>query len=334
MVGPLPTDYPVQMSSITPEVVACPPELRAEALALALCELAPSQRREIAGDLAHDRQRDAEAARALFAALRGEHLCGAAWGQFQPGNTAVFWPPRFDAVDDASAVGGKLTAEVVAALDAAGVAMTQALLPAQDAPESSLLAAAGFRYLTDLVYLTCERDRFPSEAPKTRLLEFVAYDESQRGRLANLLDRTYEGTLDCAALGSERQIDEVIAGYQETGEYRPSNWFFVRSSTVAGRVYADVGVLLLANHRDAPHMELIYMGLIPYARGRGWGRQIVQHAQWTAKIAGAQRLVTAVDAMNVPGLGVYRSTHFEIWDRRSVFVRFLTKPQAIVGESA
>ena len=35
-----------------PEIVRCPPELRAEALALVLCDLAPSQRREIARRLA------------------------------------------------------------------------------------------------------------------------------------------------------------------------------------------------------------------------------------------------------------------------------------------
>ena len=34
-----------------PEIVRCPPELLAEALALVLCDLAPSQRREVGGVL-------------------------------------------------------------------------------------------------------------------------------------------------------------------------------------------------------------------------------------------------------------------------------------------
>ena len=37
------------------EIVRCPPERRAEALALVLCEIAPSLRREIAGGLLDDR---------------------------------------------------------------------------------------------------------------------------------------------------------------------------------------------------------------------------------------------------------------------------------------
>src|SRR5262245_8044485 len=121
------------MSPATPTVVTCPPELRAEALALALGELAPSQRREIGSQALREwRSNDASAA-ALFVAVRGEQLCGAAWGQFQPGNTAVFWPPRLDAVEDGAPVAAELSKSVVDALDAHQIAMTQVLLPAPDA---------------------------------------------------------------------------------------------------------------------------------------------------------------------------------------------------------
>lgn len=316
------------MSTTAPVVVPCPPELRAEALALALSELAPSQRREIGGELLRAWRAGAPTADGLFVALRGEQLCGAAWGQLQPGNTAVFWPPRMDAVDQMSPLAGQLASAVVDSLDAAGVAMTQVLLPAPDAPEAPLLKTAGFHYLTDLVYLTCERERFPTQAPNSADLRFFEYDQSQRNRLVELVERTYEGTLDCVGLGVERQIEDVIDGYLATGTYRPSNWFFVRQANAANGDEADVGVLLLADHPASQHTELIYMGLVPQVRGRGWGRQIAEYAQWVARSGGAQRLVSAVDASNLPGLGVYRATHFEAWDRRSVFLRFRAQPQA------
>jgi hypothetical protein len=50
--------------------------------------------------------------------------------------------------------------------------------------------------------------------------------------------------------------------------------------------------------------------------------------------AGAERLVSAVDAANLPGLGVYRATHFEAWDRRSIFLRFRAKPKSDDAKSA
>ena len=38
--------------------------------------------------------RPSVAAEALYIATRAGGLCGAAWGQRQSGNIAVFWPPQ------------------------------------------------------------------------------------------------------------------------------------------------------------------------------------------------------------------------------------------------
>ena len=45
-------------------------------------------------------------------------------------------------------------------------------------------------------------------------------------------------------------------------------------------------------------MELIYLGVVPEARGRGLGIQLVRAAQRLAGADGCERLVTAVDAAN------------------------------------
>jgi mycothiol synthase len=86
-------------------------------------------------------------------------------------------------------------------------------------------------------------------------------------------------------------------------------------------------VLLLADHPSARHWELVYMGIVPQARGRGWGRQITQHAQFLARRHNIERIVLAVDAANSPALAMYRSAAFEPWDRRTVYVRFLQAKQ-------
>jgi ribosomal protein S18 acetylase RimI-like enzyme len=84
----------------------------------------------------------------------------------------------------------------------------------------------------------------------------------------------------------------------------------------------DVGVLMLADHPDARHWELMYMGLVPEVRGKRWGEQITRHAQWLAGQVGVERIVLAVDSTNLPALRMYRRTGFETWDKRAVFVRF------------
>src|SRR5262249_55163100 len=133
--------------------------------------------------------------------------------------------------------------------------------------------------------------------------------------LIRLVGRTYEKTLDCRELDGVRDVEQVINDYQGTGVYRPENWLFVRYGG------EDVGVLLLADHPKGRHWELMYMALVPEARGRGWGRQITRYAQWLARGASVERIVAAVDAANMPAVAMYRDTGFVLWDQRAVYVR-------------
>jgi ribosomal protein S18 acetylase RimI-like enzyme len=305
------------MPENSPEIIHCPFERFSEALALVLTDLAPSQRREIAGPLLN--VEDAMlAGESLYVALRGERLCGAAWGQRQSGNIAVFWPPQLVAGENPRTA-EQLASAVVRRLDETAVEMTQVLTQSRDAEVARVLTHVGFHHLADLLYLTCEAERFPPERPASCELTFLTYEASLRDRLAQLIERTYVGTLDCTALNGARHIDHVITGYQATGVFRPQNWLIVRVSNV------DVGVLLLADHPQLGHWELLYMGLVPEARGYGWGRQISQHAQWLARRAAVERIVLAVDAANEPALRMYRGTGFEMWDRRTVYARFAAK---------
>ncbi len=293
----------------------CPAELRAEALALVLCDLAPSLRREVAGDLLSVEDSTELANEPLFIARRGERLVGAAWGQRQSGNIAVFWPPQLTPGSNEHAA-YRLAEAVIDALDGTSIEMTQVFLSAPDAETVNVLRHVGFRHLADLLYMSCESQKFPLVAPELGDLDYEPYVLTQRSRLMRVIAQTYEGTLDCTALNGVRDIDHVINGYQATGIFRPENWHFVRSAN------QDVGVLLLADHPKGRHWELMYMGLVPEVRGRGWGRQIARYAQWLARGAKIERIVVAVDAANEPAVAMYRITGFELWDRRAVYVRF------------
>lgn len=303
------------MSGAPLEIVLCPLARCGEAVALVLCEIAPSQRREIAGALM-DEGGCVTLNEALIVALRGQRLVGATWGQRQPGNTAVLWPPRLVADEDLQTA-GLLAEAAVRHLDAAGVGMTQALLPSQDSELVSVLTAAGFAHLADLIYLSCEAELFPTREPQCDPLKFDSFSPGELDRLIAVVERTYEGTLDCAGLDNMRRMEEVIDGYMNTGQFYAENWLIAVND---GR---DVGVLLMADHPRAGHWELMYMGLVPEARGNGWGCEIARQAQWLARRAGAERIVLAVDAVNRPALAMYERVGFAAWDRRSVFVRML-----------
>jgi mycothiol synthase len=296
------------MSGPLVDVIACPPALSVEALALVLADLTPEQRREYAPVT------PGEAVEGLVVALEGQQLRGAAWGQRQPGSTAILWPPRLTLGTDRE-IAVRLARAAATALDAAGVRMTQVLLHDQSEPVLPPLQAAGFEFLASLLYLEWEC-RTGAASPAASELEFETYRGSQQDRLLALVEATYEATRDCVALGGARPMHEVLDGYRATGTFSPENWLFVRA---AGK---DVGVLLLAEHLAARYLELMYMGLVPGARGRKWGCDVVRHAQRLADRGGAARIVLAVDAENTPAIKMYNETGFRAWDRRSVFVRF------------
>jgi ribosomal protein S18 acetylase RimI-like enzyme len=295
------------------EIVRCPTELRAEAVALVLCELAPSLRRDVVGGLLDTENIEKSDADALFVARRDLEIRGAAWGQRQSGNIVVFWPPQLAAGEDVTTA-HRLAEAVTAAIDETDAEMMQVFLPAPAAETVKVLQRVGFRHLADLRYMTAESARFPLAAPDGEL-EYGPYHGSQRDRLMDLVGRTYVGTLDCRDLDGVRDLDHVIKGYEATGTYRPENWLFVRNEG------EDVGVLLLADHPKGRHWELMYIALVPEARGRGWGRQITRYAQWLARGAGVERIVVAVDAANLPAVAMYRHSGFELWDQRAVYVR-------------
>jgi ribosomal protein S18 acetylase RimI-like enzyme len=300
------------MEIAPPVIVRCPPDRREEALSLVLCEIAPSQRREIARDLS-TAQADKSSAHRLYVAVRHDQVCGAVWVQPQPGRTAVLWPPQLvhaEGVSTANALAQAAEKE----LDRLDASLAQVLLPPGENSSIAVLSAIGFQHLADLLYLSCEANRFGT-VPARSDLSFVAYHDAEHERFARLVDQTYENTLDCAALNGVRCMDDVLDGYRATGTFHAENWLRVCG---AGQ---DVGVVILADHPQAAHWELMYMGLVPAARGRGWGRQIVKHAQWLARCAGVERIVLAVDAVNEPALAMYRAAGFEAWDRRAVYVR-------------
>ena len=60
-------------------------------------------------------------------------------------------------------------------------------------------------------------------------LELVPFSDAEHERLADIVVRTYAGSLDCPDLGNVRPIDEVLAGYRAVGKFDPARWLIARA---------------------------------------------------------------------------------------------------------
>lgn len=291
------------------------PERHVEALRLVLSSL-PALRRDEPLTAVLQLVRDGEAdLDGLFMAERGERMVGAVWANTLGGRTAAVWPPQLIAGEPESTAAELLVA-LGAFLKRAGIRMAQSLLADGAGTDADRLRRGGFSQSAELLYLACPADRFPKTWPEGPL-QFEPFQPDRRQRLARLVDQTYVDTLDCPAMDGKRDLDDVLQGYRQTGRFDPSRWLFVRHKG------GDVGCLLLADFPEHDQWELVYMGLVPSARGHGWGRRIAQHAQWLTGRAGRSRLVVAVDAANGPAVDAYHDCGFLVVDRRTVFLREL-----------
>lgn len=297
------------MSAQEYRIECCAATDRVEALRLLHGGLSTDQQATLPMALDAVRPQGEDALAGLLVAKHADELQGVVWVQIAPGRTAVIWPP---------AVGAAASADLMRAaaefLDERQVVMAQIHLSPDAPQDSEAFAAGGFHRLVELAYLTLERESFPATSPGGEL-RFVPAASDDPQRLGRLLLETYQGTLDCPQLNGLREPSDVLAGYAAQGEFSADRWFFVRHQG------QDVGVLILTTHAAGETWELVYMGVVPAARGRGWGGEIVRFALAQAARAGAERIVLAVDEANAPGLAMYRAAGFILCDRRSVFAR-------------
>jgi len=251
----------------------------------------------------------------VWGAFRAEKLSGSLLVQTQPGRTAVIWPPRLVA-GELQETGCQLLHAGMNYLAQHGIRMAQALLPTDVGTDAESLVAIGLQHVSDLLYLVCLADEFPTSPPSS-VLYFEPYSPALHARFAELVEATYKDSLDCPAVNGVRTVDDVLQGYKATGHFDPERWFIVHHQG------EEVGCLILTEYPEHAIWELIYMGILPTARGRGLGVGIVRHALWLSGRASQKRLVLAVDAANEPALRMYATAGFQVWDRKSVYVRVL-----------
>jgi ribosomal protein S18 acetylase RimI-like enzyme len=243
---------------------------------------------------------------------------GATWGQGKPGSAVTVWPPQWAIPYTLAATSNgrdPLLDHLLAALTATGTTLAQSLLPDRNAPEAAILLRCGFEHLAELDYLsaTIEEASHDASSPSAEP-SFVPVHADSFDHLAEVVERTYEGTLDCPALDGLRRGCEMLDEYRSVGDGREGCWRFVQDDG------ENVGCLLLADHPRQQQLELVYMGIVPSARGRGWGESSVREAKRIAATLGRAQIVLAVDAANRPAVAMYERCGFTKFDRRSAFL--------------
>ena len=299
--------------STPPTLAPITPDELPRALSLIFNRLEPEARERRVNTLLDDIRAGRISGDGVLAAWRGDRVVGAMFSEMQVGRTAVTWPPSVVPGEPCQTLDSLMEATLRRLADE-NVRVVHALLEFATPDDNGLLSRGGFERLADLIYLVSETRHFPAAQPEGPL-EFESYTPNNHGRLAAIVDATYEQTLDCPALNGVRGIEDILSGYRATSDFRPELWMIVR------HMDRDAGCLLLADHREHENCELVYMGILPDTRGNGWGVVIARHAQWIARQLDRPRLVLAVDEANLPARNLYASIGFHGWDRRTVYLK-------------
>lgn len=202
-------------------------------------------------------------------------------------------------------------------LDPDQVNLVQILLEPHQHRHQEALEASGFQTLAELVYMRRLASRGVGQSPGLELdagLEVVHWAPQHHDLFANAILATYQDTKDCTRLVGLRNIDDIMAGHMDTGQFIPELWFVIRQGD------EPVAVMLLGIIPQQQAMELVYLGVCPSSRGQGLGRSLVQHALDIARGHGATHILLAVDGANEPAVRLYESLQFVAHVRKTAMI--------------
>ncbi len=292
---------------------ARPPELEA-AFRLVFLHLADGEREaRVANALHLLRQGELDAAGVLLATEGGTPV-GAMVCLPVPGASGLVWPPQAVEGPGRAEVEDALVRRATAWLRQRGAKLGQCLLSQEEARLAGPLLRNGFAHVTTLCYM--QHDLSSSAARGDGAdLRCVPYNElADPAALHETLLRTYEGTEDCPEISGVRGVEEIIAGHRAQGKHDPARWWL---ALAGGR---PVGVLLLCEVPEWAAWDVAYVGVVPEARGRGYGRALMHKAVAEARADGVARLTLSVDVRNRRAWRLYTDLGFEPHDRREVFL--------------
>jgi GNAT superfamily N-acetyltransferase len=252
----------------------------------------------------------------LLAAKADDTIVGAALYVLQPDQTAFVWPPVVRGDADMPSISDDLLRELCHRIDAAGVWLGQSLVETGAIEDRAVLVRNGFDHLTDLQYLDCSLDGRGGRGESTPRLATVNFDPATNvDRFASLLETTYLESRDCPELNGTRTGKQALWSHEVSGGFDASRWKIYRVGAT------DVGVLLLNDRPDQNAWEVVYMGIVPAQRGKGYGREMLLCGLDEARQAGRASVLLAVDRNNSYAQSIYKKLGFVDLGTRAAHVR-------------
>lgn len=199
------------------------------------------------------------------------------------------------------------------------VSLAQVLLEPRPSVEREVFVAAGFFDLAILSYL--ERSIRLPRSIRPPAIEWppgvapIRFHESMSATLLEVLDRSYEDTLDCAGLRGYRKTEDILEGHRASGLFDQALWTILEVDGSAA------GALLLNPSSDRRSIELVYLGLVKSARGRGLGTLLLRHGLALVRGRHEHMMHLAVDEVNRPALTLYKREGFRPAMRRAALIR-------------
>ncbi|QOV90543.1 GNAT family N-acetyltransferase [Humisphaera borealis] len=242
----------------------------------------------------------------FLVAERRSRLLWALLPMLSPGRTALLLSPALPHGSAERLAAGELIEGMCAQLGIRDVLLTQALLDPADNTARDLFLAHRFEVMAELLYLAGEPRKRLTTPVLPPGMAWVGYTEQTHELFKQAIHATYENSLDCPGLNGVRDMEDVIAGHRAAGEFEPKLWrLLVELGPDASAPPKPLGVLLLSPIPQAGSVELVYLGLVPEARGRRLSDLLMRQAMIAVIEQGMSRLTLAVDARNVPALKLY-----------------------------
>lgn len=232
-----------------------------------------------------------------------------------PGRTAMFFASHPINDVDIECI-ADLIAHTAQAVGKQHIHLAQALLDPLESLERKAFAAGGFTDLARLSYM----ERPVSRSDRSITIDWpenvqpVQYDDTLETGMLQVLEASYEQTLDCPSLRGLRETADILKGHRSTGEFDPSLWtmLFIDDQ--------PAGALLLNPSPTQKSIELVYIGLAKHARGRGLGRRLLRHGFALVATRRERTINLAVDERNKPAVSMYTTERFRRVLRRIAMI--------------
>lgn len=249
---------------------------------------------------------------ALWWARRGRTCVAAALVAESAGRTGMLIYSRPEAAEvDAESL-AQLVRQISQDCLQQGLALVQSMTDPAAEAEAAMLRSAGFELLAELSHLKLE---LPARLPPIgdQGLSWRTYGQFSDKQLADVISATYAGSLDVPALVGVRRLPDIIAGHKASGLFQPDSWWVLDADGTAA------GCILMNDALAAGAAEVVYLGVLPAFRGRGYGRLMVRKAAQHAAARGLSRIKLAMDTRNVYAGQVYEAEGFRPENRRLAF---------------